>query len=583
MTSTRLQLFTLVLCSALACLAPAVRGQPAVFVDVGAIDPPATPASVQSLVRLPWNLFDNGGPGEPGEVLTVKWLKFNVATAVEGELYLDIDSRITTLEITPGDLYMALYDGAGNLIATDDTDGSWPSGLAAGLSFGSTGWRLNYDPDSPFEGQDGNLGVGEYWLALLAGSASEVTAGASGWSASTTRGYQLGLYSEGTYYAEMSLWTGNTTPLPPPSNDDCANALTIGENPSSGEPVWTGTNAGATNDGLFPCEPTLPERYMPRTIWFNYIPTQTGFAEVIAQADREAPGANPILTQYQPGGCGTNPLQCAGAFELDGVGLYTRMFIPTVAGEPVLLALASRNGQVYPMTLDVNLLPPPCELTIPAGAIAESEGACEDDSNGGCSYFPPAYDTIALGQSVQGKLSNATVGRDTDWFEFTVPALTDVTVSFAAQYPSRVNLYRQLDEQDDCSNQSVFSIRNPRFADVCGTKTGTVVLEAGTYRAVIANFYFDGIGCGAGYEQYWLSLSGRAVVVACGASDIAGPGQSLGFDGELTADDIIVYLNAFFAGDPIADVAGPGQDPNADMEFTADDIIVFLNRFFAGC
>jgi len=100
---------------------------------------------------------------------------------------------------------------------------------------------------------------------------------------------------------------------------------------------------------------------------------------------------------------------------------------------------------------------------------------------------------------------------------------------------------------------------------------------------VISNTYFDGIGCGAGYEQYWLSLSGRAVVVACGASDIAGPGQSLGFDGELTADDIIVYLNAFFAGDPIADVAGPGQDPNSDFEFTADDIIVFLNRFFAGC
>jgi hypothetical protein len=118
---------------------------------------------------------------------------------------------------------------------------------------------------------------------------------------------------------------------------------------------------------------------------------------------------------------------------------------------------------------------------------------------------------------------------------------------------------------------------------MCETTTGSVELGAGTYRLVISNAYFDGIGCGAGYEQYWLSLSGQEVVIPCGQSDFAGPGQSLGFDGELTADDIIVYLNFFFAGDSIADLAGPGQSPGFDGEFTADDIIVFLNRFFAGC
>jgi hypothetical protein len=235
------------------------------------------------------------------------------------------------------------------------------------------------------------------------------------------------------------------------------------------------------------------------------------------------------------------------------------------------------------MTLDVNLLPPPCELTIPAGAIAEGEGACGDSSNGGCNSSPPAYDTIALGQSVQGRLFNGTQLRDTDWFEFTLPALSEVTVSFAAQYPSRLTILEPPVEPDACFRPSVLDISTVNFAQVCGTNTGTVVLEAGTHRLVISNAYFDGVSCGAGYEQYWLSLSGQAVVVACGPSDIAGPGQSLGFDGELTADDIIVFLNAFFAGDPIADVAGPGQDPNSDFEFTADDIIVFLNRFFAGC
>ncbi len=70
---------------------------------------------------------------------------------------------------------------------------------------------------------------------------------------------------------------------------------------------------------------------------------------------------------------------------------------------------------------------------------------------------------------------------------------------------------------------------------------------------------------------------------ACGLSDVAGPGQSVGPDNTLTADDIIVFLNWFFASDTRADVAGPGQSTTADGQFTADDIIVFLNRFFAGC
>ncbi|MFO0490808.1 MAG: GC-type dockerin domain-anchored protein, partial [bacterium] len=81
-----------------------------------------------------------------------------------------------------------------------------------------------------------------------------------------------------------------------------------------------------------------------------------------------------------------------------------------------------------------------------------------------------------------------------------------------------------------------------------------------------------------------VTLRGTVVgVAACGPSDLAGPGQSVGSDGTLTADDIIVFLNWFFAGDTRADVAGPGQSSTPDSQFTADDIIVFLNRFFVGC
>jgi hypothetical protein len=69
----------------------------------------------------------------------------------------------------------------------------------------------------------------------------------------------------------------------------------------------------------------------------------------------------------------------------------------------------------------------------------------------------------------------------------------------------------------------------------------------------------------------------------CTQSDVAGPGQTIGADGDLTADDIIVFVNWFFAADARADVAGQGQTVGADGQFTADDIILFVNRFFAGC
>jgi hypothetical protein len=64
-------------------------------------------------------------------------------------------------------------------------------------------------------------------------------------------------------------------------------------------------------------------------------------------------------------------------------------------------------------------------------------------------------------------------------------------------------------------------------------------------------------------------------------ADIAGPGQSRVPDGEITPDDIIVFINMFFAGDFRADISGPGQSRIPDGKFTADDIIVYFNCFFA--
>lgn len=74
-----------------------------------------------------------------------------------------------------------------------------------------------------------------------------------------------------------------------------------------------------------------------------------------------------------------------------------------------------------------------------------------------------------------------------------------------------------------------------------------------------------------------------ALIVRCTLSDVAGLNQAIGADGSLTADDIIVFLNWYFAADSRADVAGANQSAAPDGVLTADDIIVFLGRYFGGC
>lgn len=79
----------------------------------------------------------------------------------------------------------------------------------------------------------------------------------------------------------------------------------------------------------------------------------------------------------------------------------------------------------------------------------------------------------------------------------------------------------------------------------------------------------------------------RAVLLRPGSpclADVAGLGGVAGADGQLTPDDIIFYLSAFFANDlAVADKVGLGGAPGADGQLTPDDIIAFLDSFFGGC
>ena len=74
------------------------------------------------------------------------------------------------------------------------------------------------------------------------------------------------------------------------------------------------------------------------------------------------------------------------------------------------------------------------------------------------------------------------------------------------------------------------------------------------------------------------------LTVGCNSvANIVELGGGANCDDQLTADDIIAFLTAFFAQQGPADVAGLGGSIGGDGQWTADDIIAFLSAFFAGC
>ncbi|MGH7133195.1 MAG: GC-type dockerin domain-anchored protein [Phycisphaerales bacterium] len=75
-----------------------------------------------------------------------------------------------------------------------------------------------------------------------------------------------------------------------------------------------------------------------------------------------------------------------------------------------------------------------------------------------------------------------------------------------------------------------------------------------------------------------------AAVRVTNPADVTSLGGLPGVDGLLTADDVVAYLNGFFAGNmSLADIASLGGAMTADGLLTADDIVAFLAAFFSGC
>ncbi|MGH7133003.1 MAG: GC-type dockerin domain-anchored protein [Phycisphaerales bacterium] len=102
--------------------------------------------------------------------------------------------------------------------------------------------------------------------------------------------------------------------------------------------------------------------------------------------------------------------------------------------------------------------------------------------------------------------------------------------------------------------------------------TNTQAANAGSYDCVVSNLCATVISAAA------------TVTVRCGIADVAGVGGTTGPDTQLTADDIVAFLDAFFNNNlAMADLTGVGATGPPDNQVSVDDIVLFLARFFEGC
>jgi hypothetical protein len=70
----------------------------------------------------------------------------------------------------------------------------------------------------------------------------------------------------------------------------------------------------------------------------------------------------------------------------------------------------------------------------------------------------------------------------------------------------------------------------------------------------------------------------------CSPADVASLGGVIGADGAQTVDDLVAFLQAFFAGDTsVADLATLGGASTPDGQLTPDDLLLFLSYFFGPC
>ena len=357
---------------------------------------------------------------------------------------------------------------------------------------------------------------------------------------------------------------------PPPANDNCAGAAAavIGSNAWNNVSATTEGPSGSCNfggnpDGL--------------DVWFDY----TAGAETFISIDTFGSAVGDTTMQIFDT-CGGTELACN---DDAGAGLQSQICnFPVVTGTHYIIRVASWGAAPVggDGVLNITASSGPTPFTPPLGAQDEP-GTCDDpaaaDLNGGCNVTPNAFTTLEVCDSFKGtgaaNLPSTPGFRDTDWYEFTVPADDTYTFTGQTQFLAFTAILDNLCPpallatafpDPACSGTADFSM--------------SMFLTAGTYRYFMAPQFGAGNTCGTN-DQYWFKLEGSTPCVdgpICNDIDFNNDGSF--FDPQ----DIDAFLSVYSEGPCIPDTATCDDiDFNNDTSiFDPCDIDSFLLVYSEG-
>jgi hypothetical protein len=327
--------------------------------------------------------------------------------------------------------------------------------------------------------------------------------------------------------------------LPPPANDNCANAIAVGVGATNG------TNASATTDGSASCITGTAS-----DVWYTFTAPAAGDYQIDTC---NAVGFDTVLALFDA--CGGTQLACNDDSTCSASGLRSTVQKTFAAGETVTIRVAAYSSSVStgPFVLNVTAItppPPPPANDDCANAIAISDGADQP------------FDTTSAtnsGIAVANCGLPVTINNDI-FYTYTASCTGEVTIDTCGTgFDTVIAVFdacggTQIACNDDNDACGEFSLQSSlTFPATSGT----------TYVVVVGGYLTTGEGpgnisiscvappCPADFNgDGFLDFFDYDAYVECFETEVCPPGKSADFNGDTFVDffDYDEYVAAFETG-----------------------------------
>jgi len=201
-----------------------------------------------------------------------------------------------------------------------------------------------------------------------------------------------------------------------------------------------------------------------------------------------------------------------------------------------------------------------CVVDCPAGSTAELE-ACGLNTNPGCDGSPQAFESLACGATVCGKLWANGANHDVDWYQLTVATDQSLQLSFSGEIPATIGIMQPtVWGLPGCGNLVGWAAAEGTAFACESVTAGPICLPAGTYYIRVEADIDAGHAChpvGFGNE-YVLATQCSVCTVATGACCDDRVGVCASGVAEVNCQE---YGQRFIAGGGCGDFDPPCGEP----------------------